>query len=108
MNTMVAPGSQEQGLPANLLRILERHTGMSGLAYAVPPAPLRGGFWAALYGFRLAHAPQDLSGDLVLRVMPTDEEHCRREARMQAAAAAAGFPAPRVCLTGGRDEGLGR
>jgi aminoglycoside phosphotransferase (APT) family kinase protein len=95
-------------LAADLLGVLERHTALSGLTYAVPPAPLTGGYWAVLYGFRLAHGPQELSGDLVVRVMPTDEEHCRREALMQAAAAGAGFPAPRIHLTGGPDAGLGR
>jgi aminoglycoside phosphotransferase (APT) family kinase protein len=99
---------RQQELAADLLRVLGRHTAMPGLAYAVPPAPLAGGFWAALYGFRLAHGPQELSGDLVARVMPTDEEHCRREALMQSAAAGAGFPAPRIHLTGGREAGLGR
>ena len=98
----------EPEVAVELLRILERHTGMPGLAYAVPPVPLAGGFWAALYGFRLSHGPQDLSGDLVLRVMPTDEDHCRREALMQAAAAGAGFPAPRIHLVGGSEAGLGR
>ena len=98
----------ERELAAGLLRILERHTGMPGLAYAVPPVSLAGGFWAALYGFRLSHGPQELSGDLVLRVMPTDEAHCRREALMQAAASGAGFPAPRIHLTGGPEAGLGR
>ena len=100
--------TQPPELAADLLRVLERHTAMPGLAYAVPPTPLSGGFWAALYGFRLARGPQELLGDLVARVMPTDEEHCRREALMQAAAAGAGFPAPRIHLTGGREAGLGR
>ena len=99
---------REREVAADLLRVLERHTAMPGLAYAVPPVALSGGFWAALYGFRLAHGPKELSGDLVARVMPTDEEHCQREARMQAAAAEAGFPAPRIHFTGGREAGLGR
>jgi aminoglycoside phosphotransferase (APT) family kinase protein len=103
-----APAPLQRELAADLLRVLERHTATPGLAYAVPPAPLAGGFWAALYGFRLAHGPQELSGNLVARVMPTDEEHCRREALMQAAAAGAGFPAPRIHLVGGSDAGLGR
>ena len=78
------------------------------IVIGAPPAPLAGGFWAALYAFRLERAPQELSGELVARVIPTDEAHCQREALMQTAAAAAGFPAPRIHLTGGRDAGLGR
>jgi len=103
-----AENSREMRLPADLLRTLERHTGRRGLTYAVPPAPLSGGFWAGLYEFRLAHAPEDLSGELVLRMMPTDEAHGRREAFMQSAAATAGFPAPRIHLSGGREAGLGQ
>jgi aminoglycoside phosphotransferase (APT) family kinase protein len=73
----------------------------------VPPAPLGGGYWAQLYTFRLAQAPPELSGELVLRVMPASDEETRREAAAQAAAGAAGFPAPRVHLSGGRNDGLG-
>lgn len=101
-------------LAAKLLRILEaRLRGPDdaplerGLTYAAPPAPLGGGHWASLYAFRLAQAPRELSGDLVLRVMPTSDEQCLREATIQAAVAAAGFPAPRVHFSAGRDEGLG-
>lgn len=95
------------GLAAKLLAILERHTRSSGLAYAVPPTPLAGGFWASLYRFRLAQAPAELSGELVLRIVPAGDEDCLREAAVQGAVAAAGFPAPRVHLSGGRDAGLG-
>lgn len=95
------------GLPAKLLRILEQHTNAAGLAYAAAPAPLGGGYWASLYRFRLAQAPGELTGELVLRVMPTSDEQCLREAAIQAAVSAAGFPAPRVHLSGGRDAGLG-
>ena len=78
-----------------LLGVLERHTGWRGLAYAVPPTPLSGGFCAEIYAFRLRGAPLELSGDLVLRVMP-DEQRALREAVIQGAASAAGFPTPRV------------
>lgn len=98
--------SLPSGLAANLLRVLEERTRLR-LAYAAPPTPLGGGYWASLYSFRLAQAPGELSGELVLRVMPTSDDHCLREATIQAAVAAAGFPAPRVHLSGGRDAGLG-
>jgi aminoglycoside phosphotransferase (APT) family kinase protein len=94
-------------LAAKLLRILENRTRAAGLAYAAPPAPLGGGYWASLYGFRLAQAPRELAGDLVLRVMPTSDEQALREATIQSAVAAAGFPAPRVHFSAGREEGLG-
>jgi aminoglycoside phosphotransferase (APT) family kinase protein len=94
-------------LAAKLLRILEARTRAAKLAYAAPPTPLGGGYWASLYGFRLADAPRELSGDLVLRVMPTSDEQALREATIQAAVAAAGFPAPHVHFSAGREEGLG-
>jgi aminoglycoside phosphotransferase (APT) family kinase protein len=95
------------GLAPKLLAILRKRTQTPGLVYAVPPAPLGGGFWAQLHAFRLAHAPQELSGELVLRVMPASDQEARREARVQAAALAAGFPAPSVHFCGGRSAGLG-
>jgi aminoglycoside phosphotransferase (APT) family kinase protein len=94
-------------LAPKLLAALRKQTRMPGLNYAVPPAPLGGGHWAQLYTFRLAQAPSGLSGELVLRVMPASDEEARREAAAQAAVLGAGFPAPRVHLSCGRDEGLG-
>lgn len=95
------------GVAPKLLAALRRHAQAPHLAYAVPPAPLAGGFWAQLYTFRLAQAPPELSGGLVLRVMPASDEEARREATAQAAVAAAGFSAPRVHFHGGRNNGLG-
>jgi aminoglycoside phosphotransferase (APT) family kinase protein len=103
----IAWEARDRGLAANLLRVLERQTGAAGLAYAAQPAPLVGGLWAALYRFRLERAPEALSGELVLRIVPADDERFRHEAHTQAAVAAAGFPAPRVRLSGGRELGLG-
>lgn len=95
------------GVAPRLLAALRTHTRVPGLAYAVPPAPLGGGHWAQLYTFQLEHAPAELSGELVLRVMPASDEEARREAAAQAAVVAAGFPAPRVHLSRGRGDGLG-
>jgi aminoglycoside phosphotransferase (APT) family kinase protein len=95
------------GLDAKLLRVLEKKTGRAQLGYATPLTGLGGGFWAALYAFELTHAPAELQGALVLRVMPTSDEQCTREAAFQSAVAASGFPAPRVALSGGRGDGLG-
>ena len=94
-------------LAPKLLAALRKQTWQPGLAYAVPPAPLGGGYWAQLYTFRLAQAPPELSGELVLRVMPASDEEARREAAAQTAAGAAGFPAPRVHVWGGHRDGLG-
>jgi aminoglycoside phosphotransferase (APT) family kinase protein len=103
-------------LAAKLLRILEARARLRGpdyaplnpgLAYAAPPTPLGGGHWAALYAFRLAGTSNELAGELVLRVMPTSDEQALREATIQSAVAAAGFPAPRVHFSAGRDAGLG-
>jgi aminoglycoside phosphotransferase (APT) family kinase protein len=89
-----------QELEPTLLRLL------GAAAYRSPPQRLGGGYWAALYGFELA-GHETLRGPLVLRVMPTSDEKCAREAAMQAAISRAGFPAPRVHLSGGRGDGLG-
>jgi aminoglycoside phosphotransferase (APT) family kinase protein len=97
------PGS----LAPRLLTALREQTGTPALEYAAPPAPLGGGHWAQLYTFQLAPSPEALSGELVLRVMPASDEEGRREAAAQAAVRAAGFPAPRVHLSCGRNDGLG-
>jgi aminoglycoside phosphotransferase (APT) family kinase protein len=94
-------------LAPKLLAALRKQTQTPGLDFAAPPVPLGGGFWALLYTFRLAQAPPELSGELVLRVMPASDEEARREATAQATVLAAGVPAPRVHLCGGRNDGLG-
>lgn len=95
------------GLAPRLLAALRAKTGDAALDFSGAPAPLGGGLWASLHGFRLAHAPAALSGDLVLRVMPTSDEQAIREATVQEAVRAQGFPAPRVHLSAGRNDGLG-
>lgn len=96
-----------ESIAPRLLMALSAQTHSPGLTYAAAPVPLGGGHWAQLYTFRLAQAPEPLSGELVLRVMPASDEEARREAAAQAAAGAAGVPAPRVYLSCGRDDGLG-
>lgn len=91
-----------ESLAPRLLGIMEKHTGAPGLAYDAPPTPLSGGHWAGLYHFRLLGRPQPL----VLRIMPTSDEQCAREAAVQGCVAAAGFPAPRVIFSAGRNDGL--
>jgi len=89
-----------QGFEGTLLRLL------GARAYASPPKRLDGGYWAALYAFEVA-GHETLSGPLVLRVMPTSDEKCAREAAMQSAVSRTGFRAPRVHLSGGRGDGFG-
>lgn len=87
-----------------LLKVVSAHTGRKE-RFAQSPTPISGGFWAAIYGFELAAPPTDLSGPLVLRVMP-DRDSGVRETIVQRAVAEQGYPTPRV-LMGGIDEGLG-
>src|SRR5690606_15321948 len=95
------------GLEGRLLALLESRTGARGLTYAAPPVRLGGGRRAQLHGFRLARAPAGLEGELVLRAMPTSDPQAAREAAIQQAVHAAGFPVPEVRLQGGRQAGLG-
>jgi aminoglycoside phosphotransferase (APT) family kinase protein len=90
-----------------LLEILRAETGRPDLAYAGPPVPLTGGFWAELVAFSLADPPPGWPADLVARVMP-DAGFARKETIVQSAASAAGFPTPVVRAFGGPDSKLGR
>jgi aminoglycoside phosphotransferase (APT) family kinase protein len=86
-----------------LLRVMSARAGTQQ-AFSRPPTPLTGGFWAAIYSFELAAPPHELSGPLVLRVMPTtgpvSETIVQREVAEQ------GYPTPRV-VADGVDESLG-
>jgi aminoglycoside phosphotransferase (APT) family kinase protein len=89
----------------SLLQVLRAATGDQDLAYADPPRPLSGGFWAELYAFSLAKPPPGWPSELVARIMP-DAGTGHRETIVQTAVASAGFPTP-VVRTSGRDCGLG-
>jgi aminoglycoside phosphotransferase (APT) family kinase protein len=86
-----------------LLRVMSARAG-SQQSFLRQPTPLTGGFWAAIYGFELDAPPPDLSGPLVLRVMPTDGPVS--ETIVQRGVADQGYPTPRVVVDG-VDEGLG-
>lgn len=88
-----------------LLQVLRAETGYPDLAYAESPRPLSGGFWAELLAFSLTDPPPGWPGELVARIMP-DPGSGNKEAIVQAAVAAAGFPTP-VVRASGRDSGLG-
>jgi aminoglycoside phosphotransferase (APT) family kinase protein len=94
-------------LESNLLAAMRTLTDTPTLEYAAPPERLTGGFWAELVAFRLAGAPDGLSGELVARVMP-DPLLARKETILQSEVARQGFSTPTVHLSGGPDDGLGR
>jgi aminoglycoside phosphotransferase (APT) family kinase protein len=87
-----------------LLRVLSAHTGRPQ-AFAQPPTPMTGGFWAAIYGFELDQPPAELRGPLVLRVMPSPDA-ALVETIVQRVVAEQGYPTPRVLL-GASDDALG-
>lgn len=66
---------------------------------ACDPSPLVGGYWATMWRIHLAGTPVGVPADLVVRVMP-DATMGAKEMAVQAAAAQAGVPTPRVHLTG--------
>jgi aminoglycoside phosphotransferase (APT) family kinase protein len=90
-----------------LIEVLRVAAGEPDLEYARPPEPLHGGFWAELLSFSLARPPDRWPAELVARLMP-DPRTARKEAIVQRAMAAAGYPTPPVRASGGPDDGLGR
>jgi aminoglycoside phosphotransferase (APT) family kinase protein len=90
-----------------LIGVLRAATDVPDLEYARPPEPLRGGFWAELLSFSLARPPDGWPAELVARLMP-DPRPAGKEAIVQRAVAAAGYPTPLVRASGGPDDGLGR
>ena len=87
--------------------MLRGASGTQDLEYERPPEPMRGGFWAELLSFSLAHPPDGWPADLVARLMP-DPGTARKETFLQRTVAAAGYPTPPVRASGGPDCGLGR
>jgi aminoglycoside phosphotransferase (APT) family kinase protein len=91
----------------SLLQVLHDATAIPDLAYAKPPRPLTGGFWAELLAFSLETPPPGWPSELVARLMP-DAGQARKETIIQAAVALSGFATPAVRASGGPDSGLGR
>jgi hypothetical protein len=90
-----------------LIGVLRSATGTRDLEYERRPEPMRGGFWAELLSFSLAHPPDGWPAELVARLMP-DPGTARKETLVQRTVAAAGYPTPLVRASGGPDCGLGR
>lgn len=84
----------------DLLAAIRSTSTTAALGWAHPPTALTGGFWAQMWRIRLSGAPEELSGDLVARVMP-DPVVAERETIVQAGLARAGFPTPAVRLAAG-------
>jgi aminoglycoside phosphotransferase (APT) family kinase protein len=97
----------ETDIPERLIGVLRGATGTQDLEYERRPEPMRGGFWAELLLFSLAHPPDGWPADLVARLMP-DPGTARKETFLQRTVAAAGYPTPLVRASGGPDCGLGR
>ncbi len=89
-----------QETDARLLRYLAQSFDRPDLAYAVAPSRIKGGFDAAIFGFTLDHAPQELAGPLILRLAQpsADPLRLKLEAVVQNALAAMAYPAPRVAV----------
>jgi aminoglycoside phosphotransferase (APT) family kinase protein len=62
------------------------------------PEPLTGGFWAQMWRLRVSGQPEGVPGDLVLRFAPHPEMGAK-EAEVQRAVAAQGYPTPTVHLS---------
>jgi aminoglycoside phosphotransferase (APT) family kinase protein len=97
-----------------LLTLLRGEIG-ADIEFSVAPAPLTGGYDAAIYSFALTgpdliNAPSEYGEPLVLRMMqlPEHGRRARREAATHLAATSQGYPAPRVLLWSDRAEPLGR
>ena len=90
-----------------LLATLREATGDRELAFAEPPVPISGGYYAEILGFRLADPPAGLAGRLVARIVP-DAVVGAWESAVQGDVAGQGFPTPAVRLTAPATSPLGR
>ena len=81
-----------------LLDYLQNAVPRPQLTYSERPVRMMGGYDAAIFSFRLEGASEPLTGPLVLRLFHTgvDTDRAAREAAVQNALAALGYPAPRV------------
>jgi aminoglycoside phosphotransferase (APT) family kinase protein len=102
VNTVAMKSSGVEGL----LKILVRESGVEGLQYREAPRALIGGYWADLFTFSLQVPPPGWPAQLVARYMP-EPAVGRKEALVQAAAAAAGYPTPQVRATDATADGQG-
>jgi aminoglycoside phosphotransferase (APT) family kinase protein len=87
-------------LDTRLREYLRQALGQPSLDFAERPVAVTGGFDTQIFSFRLAAAPPDFSGPLILRLLHAHHDPTRalRERAVQNALAAVGYPAPRVLL----------
>jgi aminoglycoside phosphotransferase (APT) family kinase protein len=92
------PGNGGGDLAARFLQYLRRAAQDASLAYAEGPSRIPGGFDTAISGFRLDGAAPPFAGPLVLRLFEAtrDPRRVQREAAVQNALAALGYPAAPV------------
>lgn len=90
-----------------LLSTLRETTGEPTLAFDRAPEPLTGGFYARMLRFSLVGAPDGLAGELVARIVPS-QDYGAWESTIQSYVADQGFPTPRVRLTANSSSTLGR
>ncbi len=90
-----------------LLAALRQHTGIEHLAWATPPEPLTGGFWAEMYIVELADPPTPLAGRLVARIMP-DPSIAAFETAVHRHVHGCGVPVPAVRAASGPTTELDR
>jgi aminoglycoside phosphotransferase (APT) family kinase protein len=95
------------GTAVALLAALREATDDPALAFAQPPVPLSGGYYAEILGFRLADPPSGLAGGLVARIVP-DAAIGEWESTIQREVAGQGFPTPAVRMTVPATSPLGR
>jgi len=90
--------ADDDAIAEQLLRYVQNAAQDPALAYAEPPRRISGGFETAIFCFRLAGAPPPFAGPLVLRLFHASRasEPALREAAVQNALAALGYPAPSV------------
>lgn len=90
--------NDRDNLPQLLLEYLRLRSSNPQLEFSEPPKRLTGGFDAAIFAFRLNNVGPDLAIPLVLRLYQPARpaQQALREAAIQSALAALGYPAPRV------------
>lgn len=87
-----------------VIAVLRERLVAPGLAWGAPPEPLRGGFWAEMWVGDLVGAPPEWPRRVVIRLSP-DAGIAVREAAVQSAVSALGFPTPMVRATGAPELG---
>jgi aminoglycoside phosphotransferase (APT) family kinase protein len=110
LGVTISFGLAETEIGAALLVYLRGALQAPDLSYAEAPSQITGGFDTLVFRFRLADAPDEFAGPLILRVFREEDsgERARYEQTVHDAVVALGYPAPRVLLAEPDDAPLGR